>query len=302
MSHAVKHALAKLLRPYIYKELPGWGRLHRLFVGGYEADHDWQGLDRVWMRGKLHGYEMSLDLSNWSNRQTYFLGRFYDLPTQLVLLSSLRPSDTFVDIGANEGMISLLASRLVGDHGRVLAFEPNPVPRAIFTSAIERNGIENIHVFSFGLGSREEVLTLKVPKGNSGEASFAKSNYSSNDLNKVECQLKVADGMLRAEAPRLIKIDVEGFEFNVLNGLSETLKQHRPGLILEMSGQLARNAETSLAEISTFLRDRHYRPYMLAIRSRRKLQLIDQPLTESTHADFLWLHPSNEIIDPANFS
>jgi hypothetical protein len=71
-------------------------------------------LARTWMRGKLHGYEMSLDLGNWSNRQTYFLGRFYDLPTQLVLLSCLRPDDIFVDIGANEGMISLLASRLVG--------------------------------------------------------------------------------------------------------------------------------------------------------------------------------------------
>ncbi|WP_298281576.1 FkbM family methyltransferase [uncultured Bradyrhizobium sp.] len=297
----MKRAFARLLRPYIYRELPGWGFLYLRFVGGYEADAKWRGPARTWMRGKLHGYEMSLDLGNWSNRQTYFLGRFYDLPTQLVLLSCLRPDDIFVDIGANEGMISLLASRLVGPDGKVLAFEPNPAPRTIFTSAVQRNEIKNIQIFPVGLGQREQILTLNVPKANSGEASFAGSNYSAGDLSQIECEVKVADQFLRTESPRLIKIDVEGFELDVLQGLNKTLEQSRPGLVLEMDGQLARNAGTNLGDASAFLQVRGYRPFRMSICSRRKLRLTSQLPAEDAHADFLWLHPSNAILDPADF-
>lgn len=296
-----KRVIIRLLRPYIIRELPAWGRLQSTFVGGFEADREWKGLPRYWVRGKLHGYEMSLDLGNWSNRVTFFLGRFYDLPTQLVLLAGLRRGDTFIDVGANEGMISLLAAHLVGKEGRVLAFEPNPAPRAIFQSAIDRNSLSNVRVLPFGLGRSDETLILRVPKINSGEASFATSNYSPNDVNVVECQVRIGDRILSTENPRLIKIDVEGFELEVLKGLEHTINRTNPGIILEMSGQLAKNAGTSLAEISKYLLDWGYKPYQLAIRSRRYLRLIERPITEDLHKDFLWLHSANKILEPANF-
>src|SRR5260370_22584442 len=86
----------------------------------------------------------------------------------------LKPGDTFVDIGANEGTISLLASSLVGRTGKVLSLEPNPRPREVFRSNIEHNAISNIHLFPTGLGERDDVLVLTVPKINSVEGSFGR--------------------------------------------------------------------------------------------------------------------------------
>jgi precorrin-6B methylase 2 len=69
---------------------------------------------------------MELDLAAWSERSAYFLGRFYDLNLQMLMIQILKPGDRFVDIGANIGMLSILAARLVGPSGRVESFEPNP--------------------------------------------------------------------------------------------------------------------------------------------------------------------------------
>jgi FkbM family methyltransferase len=181
MNRLLQRAAMLFFRPYISWELPGWGRVYSLFDGGYRADQEWAWLGTRWVRGKLHGYDMFVDLGQWSNRQTFFLRRLYDLPTQLVLQRYLRAGDTFIDIGANEGAISLLASRLVGSQGRVLSFEPNPRPRAIFQATIDRNKISNITVIPFGLGDRDDTLQMTAPKINSGEGSFGKSNYSPED-------------------------------------------------------------------------------------------------------------------------
>jgi hypothetical protein len=82
-----------MVRPYIWHELPGWGRLYSRFVGDYRRDASWAGEPSRTIRGKLHGYEIDLDLSRWSERATYFLGRFYDLENQLLPTRILRPGD-----------------------------------------------------------------------------------------------------------------------------------------------------------------------------------------------------------------
>src|SRR4051794_9977527 len=101
-----------IVRPYATLGLPGWGRLMDVFVER-RGDSPWSGTEPIWARGKLHGYEMLLDLKSWPSRNTYFTGSYYDHGTQTLLMKKLRRGDVFVDIGANEGMISLLASRLV---------------------------------------------------------------------------------------------------------------------------------------------------------------------------------------------
>ena len=68
----------------------------------------------------------------------------------LILKLILKAGDTLVDVGANEGHISLLGSHLVGTPGKVIAFEPNPVPRAIFQTVIDRNHVKNITLVPAG--------------------------------------------------------------------------------------------------------------------------------------------------------
>jgi len=123
-----KQSVALALKGYSRRELPGWGWVLRR--AGVFDDSVWREAPTAVAEGKLHGFRMELDLRNWSERQTYFLGRFYDLPTQLLVMRLLRRGDLFVDVGANIGMISALAARWprAASGRRAACWPSSPIP------------------------------------------------------------------------------------------------------------------------------------------------------------------------------
>ncbi len=282
-------AAIAVVRPYVRREWLGWGFLYRNLIGDFRRDWLWRGQRQRWVRGKLHGYEMSVRIDGWSNRATYFLERFYDLPTQLLLMKLLRAGGTFVDVGANEGMMSLLASRLVEPGGKVISFEPNPVPRAILEAAIERNGIGNISVRAAGIGDAEGSFDLFVPRINTGEGSFVASPNA--DGETVTCKVLLGDNELEGVTPELIKIDVEGFEMRVLRGLQATLVRARPVVVMEMiAGHLARDGGTP-ADVATMFESLNYVGRKLAITGKgraKRLAFEDVP-DLWCDGDYVWI-------------
>jgi FkbM family methyltransferase len=233
---------------------------------------------------------MLLDLKHWTSRGVYFTGAYYDLPTQLLLREMLRPGDTFVDIGANEGMISLLASRLVGQTGRVISFEPNPIPRSYLERAIEQNGIVNIQVEPYGVGDEHVVLPLRVPKINSGQGSFGEPDSSAGDAYELECEIKPADQLLRDCAPSLVKIDVEGFEYRVLQGIRETLERNTPPVIMELIGAHLHRAGTTVEEVSNFMAALGYSAETLNWKKGQGVFLTPAKLSDEMAQDVIWKH------------
>src|SRR5213083_889189 len=124
MGKRTKNLLALMALPYVRRELPGWGPLMSR-LGVYD-DARWTDAPVRKLRGKLDQCEHFLDLRDWSDRQFYFLGRYYELAMLLLFKTLLAAGDSFVDVGANVGMFTLMAARRVGTDGRVEAFEPNP--------------------------------------------------------------------------------------------------------------------------------------------------------------------------------
>lgn len=283
-------------RPYVRRELPGWGRVYNTLVGGSERDGDWQGLGQRWQRGKLHGYEMLLDISRWSNRKTFFLNRFYDLETQSVLKAILKEGDTFVDIGANEGMMSLLAARLVGSTGRIVAFEPSPGPRGIFEAAIARNHIQSIDLRPIGLSDAEATLKLAVPRINSGQGSFARPRYADDEMDEVDCPVRIGDRELDDEAPCLIKIDVEGFEEHVIRGLGQTLQRTWPPVAMEVVATHLRRAGSSVETLATLMEGFGYTGLATGLAGRHRLTLKPAILFPAYSGDVLWIHKSDPLL------
>lgn len=275
----------KVVRPYVSREFLGWGFLYRRFVGSFENDRLWQGQPERWMRGKLHGYEMPLAISGWSNRGTYFLRRFYDLPTQLLVQQSLKAGDTFIDIGANEGMISLVASRAVGDHGRVIAFEPNPAVRQKLERTIRRNGISNIDLRPIGVADEAGEFLLFVPDVNAGEGTFTPVNGVTG--TNILCAVQIGDDELAGLTPALIKIDVEGFELRVLRGLERLLKRARPTISIELIDRHLMRDGQSAEGVVDYLAGLGYTGRRLTL-SRSK-QLTFEPISEPwTDGDYLF--------------
>lgn len=288
-----RNAVIAFARPYIKRELPGWGHIYRNLVGSFEKDHIWRGERERWVRGKLHGYEMSVRIDGWSNRQTFFLERFYDLPTQLLLMRALRPGDTFVDAGANEGMMTLLGSRLVGDRGQVISFEPNPKPGGILKRNLRRNAIANVELHDCGLGEEPGEMPLFVPDINTGEGSFT-APESDTAGEYVTCPIRVGDEVIGSRDPRLIKIDVEGFEGHVLKGLRGTLERAKPVLCMEMVGRhLARDGQTP-AGLCEWLGALGYEGRKLGLANRRELAMEAMP-SEWADGDYVFVHPGNPL-------
>ena len=264
-------AVIRLARPYVRRELPGWGVIYRWLVGSHRRDWLWEGERERWTRGKLHGHEMSLRIAGWSNRATFFLERFYDLPTQLLLQRELHEGDTFLDVGANEGMMTLVASQVVGRTGKVIACEPNPIPRGILDRNLQRNRISNVELHGVGLGDKAGELQLFVPRVNTGEGSFtAPRNAKAGEY--WLCAVRTGDDLVADRRPRLIKIDVEGFEAHVLRGLRNTLKRDRPIIVMEMIAQhLARDGQDP-RDLCQWLSIHGYEGRRLALKGRREFR------------------------------
>jgi FkbM family methyltransferase len=270
-------AIIALVKPYVRREFPGWGLLYRTFVGSHERDWFWKGEKERWIRGKFHGFEMSLRIGGWSNRSTFFLERFYDLPTQLLMKQVLDKGDIFVDVGANEGMMTLLGAKLVGPTGLVISFEPNPTPRSILDRSLKRNKIANVELHAAGLSDEAGELRLFVPRINTGEGSFTKPADATAG-GYVSCPVLVGEQVIGDRQPRLVKVDVEGFEAHVLKGLTSVLRTARPIIVMEMiASHLARDGQ-SPQQLCEWLASFGYEGQRLSLRGRHALEFV--PVTD----------------------
>jgi len=172
-----------------------------------------------------------------------------------------------VDVGANIGMISLVCARLVGAQGVVDAFEPNPRCIAKIESFIEHNKITNIRIHRMGLGASEGKLILSVPLCNSGEGTVGPISDGDFGFKENVETFEVAIGTGDAapsddpKPPAVIKIDVEGFEYQVLRGLKETLREHWPFVLTEMDEALLKRAGNQSSQVFNFMTERGYNAF-----------------------------------------
>jgi len=249
--------LARVTRPYVRLELPFWWPLYRA-VGG-DDDALWTRAPQRTLHSKLHRYSIPVRLSDWSERRSWFLGRYYELETQLFLSAALRPGDVFADVGANIGMITLLACAMVGPDGLVHAVEPNPEAASRLRAALESNRIDIARVHPVGVADREDVLELRILGDHTGSGTFAR--LDEHELGEVGSthRVRVMRGDDLLTEPHAgewtLKIDVEGFECRALRGLEHTIRSRRPAVLVELIAPQLERAGASVGELFALLRD-----------------------------------------------
>lgn len=184
-----------------------------------------------------HGFKMILDpFEDNGVELSIFQTGTYERGTLSVIYSVLKPGDFFVDVGANVGLMTLLAAHKVGPQGKVVAFEPLPEIRELLSASLKINSLQNTYIHSCALGSESSVNTIyRHPEVNRGSASIAWEG-SSNQMVKID--IEPLDEILGkyTQSPTMIKIDVEGWELEVLKGGLNTLKtQPQPVVCVEFS-------------------------------------------------------------------
>lgn len=174
-------------------------------------------------------------IDNGVERSLYFTGS-YEAGTLNFIEENLSKGGTFLDVGANIGLMSLVASKVVGDSGHIISFEPHPVTADILRSNIQLNNIKNIEVVEKGIGNTNKITRIHDRWDvNRGGATILESH--DNDAG-YPIELVRLDDVLTNRKIDLIKIDVEGFELEVLKGAKKLLSaKNPPTLIVECTAE-----------------------------------------------------------------
>lgn len=190
-----------------------------------------RGSGPVWAQCRW-GSWLKCYLDDYVGRSVYYFG---DLDPKLswILQTVLRPGDSFVDVGANIGLLTTLGSQLVGPEGRVLAVEPQPRVLRCLREALERNQYKNVTIAACGVAKEEGRLQLHVPAGNLGSASF--SSLPAREVETFDVEVSTLSNLMekhQLSQARLIKLDVEDWEAEVIAGALEIWRKNPPPAII----------------------------------------------------------------------
>jgi FkbM family methyltransferase len=150
---------------------------------------------------------------------------------------------------------------------KVYSFEPLGYLQVKFKKNIALNNCENVTLFPLALSDADGELTVSIDEHNWNQGTF---NLQHNDRGSVSQKIAVKAGDNMTEIQNLdrldlIKIDVEGFEFQVLRGLKETLKKHKPRIIFEYDHHHWRDTAQSITDCFSFLTDLDYKVFQILV-------------------------------------
>ncbi|MFT4661270.1 MAG: FkbM family methyltransferase [Patiriisocius sp.] len=195
---------------------------------------------------------------------------FYEPEMTHTLNSLLEEGDTFVDLGSNEGYFSILASKLCGQKGGIFAIEPQCRLWNVILNNVSLNKCTNVQIVPFGVGSSSSELTMNLyPTLNSGASSFAENFSFKISFEKIRRKIygQQAVRIIKLDdleetfpnAIKLIKIDIEGFEFEALKGASKLLqKKVFKHLLIETHAHALESMNQSIEEMNSFLLNHGY--------------------------------------------
>jgi len=171
-------------------------------------------------------------------RSIYYTGT-YEKGALAIMKQLLGKGDFFVDVGANIGLMSIYASKLVGPTGQVRAFKPNPETAGILEENIRLNKINNIENFRYAVGKNPgKALIYDRWDSNRGSASLIKprEDAESHKVEVITLSEFFRKDIEKEKLPHLIKLDIEGFELEALEGALDLLNSpNAPMLMVECS-------------------------------------------------------------------
>src|SRR5262249_32601140 len=152
----------------------------------------------------------------------------------IFFMRSIKPGMTVIDVGANFGYYTILFGAAVGAAGRVIAVEPVPSTVALLKDSIELNGFAartELIVGAAGATASSQAHILFPPREPKNSAVIAAATNGSIIVPSFTLDQLLHD----LDRVDLVKIDVEGSEVNVIEGMRETIARHRPSILLEFN-------------------------------------------------------------------
>jgi FkbM family methyltransferase len=175
-------------------------------------------------------------------------------PEYAMLPALLAPGSWVIDVGANVGLYTLRMSQLVGDTGRVVAFEPIGSTFEILAANCQVARCRNVSLINAAASDRAAIVSMAVPQLENGSPNFYQAQITPGGSGEQRALAISIDSLELPGRVALAKIDAEGHDAAVLHGMARLLKRDRPVLIVESSD------ETLCAWLSRFGYVRHKEP------------------------------------------
>ncbi len=269
------------------------------------------------------GFQIYINLSDMGVSSEIFLFDEFEPHNEKFILETLKPNETFIDIGANIGWFTLIAAQKIqqnwheglGPIGQVIGFEANINTAKLLMGSVQNSPYRDlIKIYNVALAPELAILKFEdIKHGNIGGGQVrqvAEGHKSKNhdrikekyadvpdpfgDCKQTAIPAAPLDSLLANKTQKisLIKMDVEGSEPFVLRGAVETLKRHKPKVMIEFhKDKLEYSSDYSPADVMAQLSDMNYDLYDFQSQDRQKLSVadLDKILDYYGYFDFLAL-------------
>jgi FkbM family methyltransferase len=264
MSNPTSEALVTLGRRYV-RSAPGSlgkGALASRFLNPRLRDQP-----RRRVTETATGARFAVDTQDLIQRYLYLFGVWEPRMTQW-LSRRLGPGDTFVDVGANIGYFSVLASQLVGPTGKVVAIEASSAFQQRVAQNARLNDCTNIRQVHTAVSDKHQTLTfILASSANMGANSIVPYDGPAESTFDIEAfPLPEVLGDAEIAGARVVKVDVEGAEGSVVRGMAPLLDQLRPDaeVTVEVTPERMAQLGDSVEELLETMQSRGFHVYRLA--------------------------------------
>lgn len=174
-----------------------------------------------------------------------------------------------IDIGANNGSFAIDFAHLVGDDGKVYAFEPQRLIYYQLCGNVFMNGLDNVYCYNYALGCKNMLVNMDdVNYHDTGNVNFGNvkvdkpkeypQDYKGEKYLDDNSVMELSLDNFSFKDIAFIKIDVQGYELNVIKGARKTIEKHRPYLFVEFEDDLLKETGTSEEELQSYIESLGY--------------------------------------------
>lgn len=183
---------------------------------------------------RYHNFKLKLHIDDWVQENLFFLGE-YEAAELKTAEFFLKEDSVFIDIGANVGLYTVHLSKIINNKGKIFCFEPFSANFNSLHENIMLNNLVHVQIQKLAIGAQEENIKLYCNPAhhNLGMISVIPMENSYTE----EVKSVTLDGFLKLNCVTridLIKIDIEGYEYQALCGMKETLTTFKPALLIEI--------------------------------------------------------------------
>ena len=236
----------------------------------------------------IEGINYHLDLSEVIDNKVFYGN--WEPETTAMFKRLLKQDMTFLDIGANMGYYTLLSGKIVGNKGRVIAFEPTSNGFERLETNVSLNKFKSVEIEKLGLSNKNKKIKANL-RSSWKISGLVEPEKETIDMMKLDNYLAIR----KIGRVDFIKIDVDGYEYEVLKGAKKTLETYKPILYLEMGHYENKIPQYTLKEVIDFVKELEYSFHYEDGRPFKSEEEIINHIPDGAVADFLLISKWNNL-------